>query len=220
MQEPINQFNMRPKAILFDVDGTILPFDGVVKHLQDACRHFNVRVLTKKEILKYAIGYKITESVPVLIPETRKFIKKFANYYRDQYNSDVKNIKPFPYLKEIFDWIKKKKIKIGIVTTKTSLQSRITLEYYKLPYDVIIGNDNVKKRKPHPEPVLKACRILKVNPEECIFFGDHPFDMQAAKAADCTAVGVLTGWGNETNLKKAGADIIIKDLRSLKKLLK
>jgi HAD superfamily hydrolase (TIGR01549 family) len=202
MQKPINQFNMRPKAMLFDVDGTILPFDGVVKHLQDACRHFNVRVLTKKEILKYAIGYKITESVPVLIPETRKFIKKFSDYYRDEYNKDVK------------------KIKIGIVTTKTSLQSKITLENYKLPYDVIIGNDNVKKRKPNPEPVLKACRILKVRPENCIFSGDHPFDMQAAKAAGCFAVGVLAGWGNKTNLKKSGADIIIKDLRRLKKLLK
>ena len=220
MQEPINQFNMKAKALLFDVDGTILPFDGVIKHLQDACRHFNVRVLTKNEILKYAIGYKITESIPVLIPETKKFIKKFSKYYRDQYNSDVKNIKPFPYLKEIFDWIKKKKMKIGIVTTKTSLQSRITLEYYKLPYNVIIGNDNVKKRKPHPEPVLKACKKLKVRPEECIFFGDHPFDMQSAKSAGCFAVGVLTGWGNKTNLKRAGADIIIKDLRSLKKLLK
>ena len=211
---------MKPKAMLFDVDGTILPFDGVVKHLQDACRHFNVRVLTKKEIIRYAIGYKITESVPVLIPETKKFIKKFDNYYKTEYNSDVKNIKPFPYVRGVFNWVRKRKIKIGIVTTKTSLQSRITLKYYKLPYDVIIGNDNVKRRKPHPEPVLKACRKLKVKPEDCIFFGDHPFDMQAAKAAGCTAVGVLAGWGNRTNLKEAGADIIIKDLRSLKKLLK
>ena len=89
-----------------------------------------------------------------------------------------------------------------------------------MPYDIIIGNDNVKKRKPHPEPVLKACRIMKVRPEDCIFFGDHPFDMQAAKAAGCVAVGVLTGWGNKTNLKKAGADFTVKDLRSLKKLLK
>jgi phosphoglycolate phosphatase-like HAD superfamily hydrolase len=41
----------------------------------------------------------------------------------------------------------------------------------------------------------------------------------AAKSAGCYAIGVLTGWGNEKNLKDAGADYIIKDLRGLIKLI-
>jgi len=211
---------MKPKAVLFDVDGTILPFDGIIFHLQKACRHFKVRVPPKKELLNKTVGYKITEGIPNLVPETKKFIKEFEEYYHKNYNNDVKAIKPFPYVRQVLEWIKKRGIKIGIVTTKGSSQARTTLEYYKLPYDVLIGCDNVKKRKPNPEPVVKACRLLKVKPEECIFFGDHPFDMQAAKSAGCTAVGVLTGWGKRNNLKKAGADFIIKDLRSLKILLK
>ena len=211
---------MKVKAVFFDIDGTILPFDGIVRHLQEACRHFNVRVLTRREIIKYTIGYKIIESIPKLIPETKKFIKEFKRYYSKNYMRDVKSIKPFPYVKNVFKWIKKRKIKIGIITTKENRKGRVTLDYYKLPYDVIVGSDDVKERKPSPEPVLKACKILKVKPEECIFFGDHPFDMMTAKAAGCTAVGVLVGWGNKTNLKKAGADFIIKDLRSLRKIVK
>jgi phosphoglycolate phosphatase-like HAD superfamily hydrolase len=43
--------------------------------------------------------------------------------------------------------------------------------------------------------------------------------MLSAKGAGCFAIGVLTGWGNRYNLKKTGADHIIKDLRGLKELI-
>ena len=210
---------MKPKAIFFDVDGTILPFDGVIRKLQETCKHFEVRILTKKEILDHTIGYKITESIPKLLPETKKFIDEFTEYYRRIYNKDVKSIKPFPYVKRIFVWIKKRRIKMGIITTKSGTQAKTTLKYYKLPYDTLISGDDVKKTKPDPEPVIKSCSRLKVKPENCFFVGDHPFDMLAAKSAGCYAIGVLTGWGNEKNLKDAGADYIIKDLRGLIKLI-
>lgn len=210
---------MKPKAIFFDIDGTILPFEGVICKLQETCRYFNVRVLTKKEILGRTIGYKIEESIPKLIPETKKFIKDFADYYRKIYNKDVRSIKPFPYVKGVFKFVKKNKISIGIITTKSRIQAEVTLKYYKLPYDTLVGGDEVKKRKPDPESILKACKNLKLNPKNCIFVGDHPFDMLAAKFAGCFAIGVLSGWGNRKNLKIAGADYIIKNLNGLKKLI-
>ncbi len=210
---------MKAKAIFFDIDGTILPFEGVIRKLQETCRHFDTRILTKKEILERTIGYKIEESIPKLIPETKKFINDFANYYRDIYNRDVRSIKPFPYVKGVFKFVKKNKIRIGIITTKSRTQAEVTLKYYKLPYDTLVGGNDVKKRKPDPEPVLKACKNLELRPRQCVFVGDHPFDMLAAKSAGCFAIGVLTGWGNRKNLKNAGADYIIKDLRGLKKLI-
>lgn len=210
---------MKAKAIFFDIDGTILPFEGVIRKLQETCRHFDTRILTKKEILERTIGYKIEESIPKLIPETKKFINDFANYYRDIYNRDVRSIKPFPYVKGVFKFVKKNKIRIGIITTKSRTQAEVTLKYYTLPYDTLVGGNDVKKRKPDPEPVLKACKNLELRPRQCVFVGDHPFDMLAAKSAGCFAIGVLTGWGNRKNLKNAGADYIIKDLRGLKKLI-
>ncbi len=211
---------MKILAVLSDVDGTIIPLDSVVKCLKDTCKHFKVRILTKKEIMEKTIGYKLTESIPLLIPETKGFIKEFTKYYEKLYVKEYKKYaKPFSYVKPTFKILKRKKIKVGIVTTKKHSEAKAILDGYKIPYDIIVGNDDVKKRKPDPEPVFKACKLLKVKPKNCIFVGDHPFDMKAAKSAGCIAIGTLTGWGKKLDLKKAGADFIIKNLKDLDKLI-
>jgi pyrophosphatase PpaX len=209
---------MKPKAIFFDVDGTIIPLDVVVKTFQSCCRQLGVRVLSKDVIIKYSIGYSLSESVPKLLPEVdlEKFRKCFLK-------TQIKNFKKFakilPFVKSTFNFINKNKIKIGVITTKRRSEALAILKGYSLPYNTLVAGDDVKNKKPHPEAVLKACENLNLNPNDCIFIGDHPFDMLASKSAGCSAVGVLTGWGNRKNLKNAGADYIIKDLRGLKKLI-
>jgi phosphoglycolate phosphatase-like HAD superfamily hydrolase len=210
---------MKTKAVLFDIDGTILPFDGIVLNLQKTCRHFGVRVITESEVIKKTVGYTIEEGVPRIIPEVAPIIKEFAEYYREIYNKDVRSIKPFPETKGIFSWILKKDMKIGIVTTKSGFQARTTFDFYKLPYGTIVGCEDVRKVKPDSEPVVKACKRLRVKPEDCIFVGDHPFDMQASIAAGCVPVGTLTGWGNRKNLKAAGAKYLIENLSDLKDII-
>ena len=211
---------MKTKAIFFDIDGTLIPLDGVIECLQDTCRHFKTIVPTKRELMKYVIGYKITEIMPSIIPETRAYIEEFTEYFKNLYVKNYKKYsKLFPYVDDVFKFIKNKEIKIGIITTKKRDEAKIILKGYKLVYDVLVSQDDVKNRKPDPEPVLKACYELRLKPGNCIFVGDHPFDMISAKHAGCLAIGVLTGWGKNRNLKNAGADFVIKDLRSLKKLI-
>lgn len=212
---------MKPKAIFFDVDGTIIPLDSAALCLQDTCRHFKIRILTKKEIKEKTIGYKLTKAIPPLLPETKDYIKEFIEYFKNLYVKNWKKYsKPFPYVKKIFKEIRKRKIKIGIVTTKRRDEALAVLNGYKIDYDVLVSQDDVKKIKPDPEPVFKACKLLKVKPEEVIFVGDHPFDIMAAEAAGCFSVGVLTGFGTKDSLKEAGTDLVLKDLRGLNKLIK
>lgn len=211
---------MKPKAIFFDVDGTIIPLKVAVRTFQEACKHFKIKVLPYKKLLDTTIGYRLVEVIPKVIPEAMPFEKEFIKYFEEL---QIKNFKKYgkllPFVKSTLDFIHNKGIKIGIVTTKKRNEALAVLNEYKLHYNVLVAGNDVKNRKPHPEPVLKACEDIETNPKYCIFVGDHPFDMQAAKSAGCLAMGVLTGWGNRKNLKNAGADYIIKDLRALKKLI-
>jgi len=56
---------------------------------------------------------------------------------------------------------------------------------------VIVGTEDVERGKPAPDPILKACMQLGVNPREAVYIGDSVYDVQAATAAG--AVSVLIG---------------------------
>jgi pyrophosphatase PpaX len=209
---------MKPKAILFDVDGTIVPLELVMKCFQECCRHFGLRIITKKELMEKAVGYKLSESVPKMLPGFDWRV--FQNYFRIlQVRNFRKYSKLLPTVKETLKLIDKHGIKIGIVTTKIRSEALAILNGYKLPYDVLVAGDEVKKRKPNPESVLKACKKLNLKPKDCMFVGDHPFDMKAAKLAGCIPIGTLTGWGKKKNLKASGAKYLIRNLSGLNKII-
>ena len=50
-------------------------------------------------------------------------------------------------------------------------------------FDLIIGNDEVKEPKPHPEMYLSAFKILNLKPDECIIVEDSPHGIESAKAS-------------------------------------
>jgi N-acetyl-D-muramate 6-phosphate phosphatase len=209
---------MKLKALLFDMDGTIVPLGLVVKCFQECCRHFHLRVLTRKELMENAVGYKMSESIPKLIPgfDWRVFQKYFEKL---QIRNFKKYSKLLPTVKKTFMFIDGKELKIGVVTTKIRSEASAILKGYGLPYDVLVGGDEVKRRKPNPESIIMACRKLRLAPKECMFVGDHPFDMEAAASAGCVPAGTLTGWGNKKNLKAAGAKYVIRNLEGLERMI-
>ena len=68
--------------------------------------------------------------------------------------------------------------------------------------------EDVKRRKPAPDSVLKACRLLNVKPKDAILIGDTENDMIAGKRAGCATVGY-----------KIRGDFRIKNLKDILKLI-
>jgi phosphoglycolate phosphatase len=69
--------------------------------------------------------------------------------------------------------------------------------------------------KPSPDPILWAAQQLGLPPENCVMVGDTVVDMLAGKAAGAQAVGVLSGFGEESELLAAGADLILPSVADL-----
>ena len=211
---------MKYKAVLFDVDGTLISVYSVTRCLKDVFKHFGVKMGTIRGMAHRSMGYQIEEVIEKDYPQLKDKMKEFNSYYLKLY---VKNYRKYsgllPYVKTTFNFLNKRKVKIGIVTTKRRKTALAVLKGFKVKYNILVSYDDVRHRKPHAEPVLKACKLLKVKPKDCIFFGDHSFDMMSAKAAGCTAVGVLTGVRNRKELKKSGADFIIKNLKDARRLI-
>ena len=87
-------------------------------------------------------------------------------------------------------------------------------------FDVVITGQSAGRTKPYPDPILLAAQRLNVKPEECLMIGDTTVDMRAGKSAGAQTVGVLCGFGEEPELLKMGADVILTSTSELINTLK
>jgi sugar-phosphatase len=77
-----------------------------------------------------------------------------------------------------------------------------------VPPSVLITVDDVARGKPHPDPFLAAAERLGADPHRCLVVEDAPMGLQAARAAGCFTLAVLT----TTPREELQADAIVDDL--------
>jgi phosphoglycolate phosphatase-like HAD superfamily hydrolase len=76
-------------------------------------------------------------------------------------------------------------------------------------FEQVVTGQTCRYTKPFPDPILWAARGMQVAPAEVLMVGDTGVDIRAAKAAGAQTVGVLCGFGKETELRREGADLIL-----------
>ncbi len=101
----------------------------------------------------------------------------------------------FDEVQALVDGLVRAELPFGIVTNKavrlaTPLATSLGLQP---PAAVLIGGDSTPHTKPHPAPLWAACRALGVAAADCVYIGDDPRDMRAARAAGMP--GWAAAWG-------------------------
>ena len=111
---------------------------------------------------------------------------------------------------------------MSVVSARDERGTMAFLEQYDLVkyFDVVVTGLSAPHTKPYPDPILLAASKMNVAPENCLMIGDTTVDIRAGKSAGAQTVGVLCGFGEEPELKKLGADLILKDTPSLFDILK
>ena len=80
----------------------------------------------------------------------------------------------------------------------------------------IISGDTLEQRKPHPAPLLHACDLAGVAPEQSIYVGDASRDIEAGRAAGMATIGAGYGYITCDDDPSAwGADLIVADTQEL-----
>lgn len=110
---------------------------------------------------------------------------------------------------------------MSVVSARDERGTMAFLEQYGLVkyFDVIVTGLSAPHTKPYPDPILLAAQKMNVAPENCLMIGDTTVDIRAGKSAGAQTVGVLCGFGEEPELKKMGADLILKDTPTLLEIL-
>jgi HAD superfamily hydrolase (TIGR01509 family) len=82
----------------------------------------------------------------------------------------------------------------------------------------VCGGDTPEK-KPHPAPLQMALRKLKLQPDQCVYVGDTPEDMEMARAVGMPAIAVLGPFPTEKRLRAAKPEFLLKKLADLPALI-
>lgn len=80
---------------------------------------------------------------------------------------------------------------------------------------VVVTSQTCEFTKPFPQPVIHAAEAMGLASGDCVMIGDTTVDILAGRRAGAQTVGLLCGFGTEDELRKAGADLIVRDLEDL-----
>jgi N-acetyl-D-muramate 6-phosphate phosphatase len=108
-----------------------------------------------------------------------------------------------------------------VVSARDDRSTRAFLDHFGLTgfFQEIVTALTVVHTKPFPHPIRHAAEVMGVSPEECLMIGDTTVDIRAGQAAGAQTVGVLCGFGEEPELRRAGADLILPTTAELTGIL-
>jgi len=86
-------------------------------------------------------------------------------------------------------------------------------------FEVIVCHEQMENRKPHPEGLETALRLMNRTREESCYIGDAPEDIEMGQRAGLLTVGVRSAYPTNWKLKSAGPDIYVESLIELSELL-
>jgi HAD superfamily hydrolase (TIGR01509 family) len=209
-------------AVVFDVDGTLV--DSVGAYHEAAVRAAAPHGYTVDAAM---VRLALDGDVPFwpLVVGERAGDSALLAALRDatrQVWPDVlrEHVRAFAGAREILQDLSARGLRLGICTasggeTFAALQEAGLLDFFA----VVVTARDVTHRKPDPEGLLRCLEGLGVAPAQAAYVGDTAVDVRASRAAGMWPVGVLTGAGDGTTLASAGAGRLVRDLRSIPRVL-
>lgn len=195
------------KAILFDLDNTLLDFFLMKKRCTQAVAQAMIKTglklplkKTQEELFnKYMKNIEGERVFTKFLKEKKQFDENILAAGLNAYlKTKPKYLKTYPEVKQTLQRLKKRKVKLGLITNAPKLKAYQRLDSLELTnlFDFIIAD----AKKPKRTAFLKAIKLLKLKPEEILFVGDSiRLDMKGAKAVGMKTC--LAKYGNIDKIK-------------------
>jgi phosphoglycolate phosphatase len=118
----------------------------------------------------------------------------------------------YPGIKESLECLRSLKVPLAVVTNKPAVLSEKILQGLGIRplFQAVVGGDTTPRKKPHPEPVLHAISLMKLDSRQILVVGDSPNDIIAAQRAGLKSCGVLWGLGLEQTIRNARPNYLVQ----------
>lgn len=217
------------KAVIFDLDNTLIDFmkmkqlscDAAISAMIDAGLNVNKRKATRELFFLYD-KYGLEEKT--IFQKLLKKLQKKVDYeilasgivaYR---RVRAGYLEPYPHALEVLFELRRRGIKLAIVSDAPRLKAWIRLVSMKINhlFDVVVTFDDTKEMKPSTLPFKLTFKKLRSRPQECLMVGDRPErDVKGAKK-----LGMITCFAKYGNPKaESNADYEINDIKELLEII-
>ncbi|HVP29388.1 MAG TPA: HAD family hydrolase [Myxococcota bacterium] len=211
---------MRPPAILFDLDGTLV--DSVYYHVLAWREALDAAGI---DLAVWRIHRKVGMSgglfAQALLRETgctldSARIEDLQRRHAAAYRRFQVDIRPLPGARELLARLTEAGVPWAIATSGRLETAALALSSLGVGAEVpVVTRDLVVHAKPDPDLFIEAARRLGISIADAVVVGDSVWDLLAARRAHAIGVGLLSGGYGEDELMRAGAYRVYEDPRDL-----
>ena len=202
--------NMKFKAVIFDLDGTLL---DTIEDIADSCN----AVFLQNELPEFSVehytevvGNGIRNVLKATLPEARcsdEFMDKLIREFEDVYlENNCNKTRPYPGVAGLLELLQEKGIQTAVLSNKPHDHTVKCIGTYfpSHPFREVLGHGEGMPLKPDPTSALLISEKLSIPVSETALVGDSPMDIQTGLAAHMSPVGVTWGFRSEENIRTAG----------------
>lgn len=216
------------KAVLFDLDGTLIDTAAdFIRIIQDMCRDKQCDVVAA-DLIRTQVSEGARAMVKLVYPELDVEDPVFLAHrqrFLDIYGDDIAvETDLFEGMYPLLEALESQNIPWGIVTNKPRWLSEALLKALNLTdrCAVLVCPEDVSKTKPDPEPMYLAAKQIQIQPEDCIYVGDHPRDIDAGRHAHMYTILAAYGYlplQHKDDLTAWQADCIVNTVAELQQVI-
>jgi len=213
------------KAIIFDLDGTLLDTlkdlalsVNAVLRLQGFSEH---TVASYRYFVGDGIDVLVRRAFPIESIKSEKDALYMVNAVKEEYARRWgDHTRPYPGIPAMLDSIEEKRLPKAIFSNKPHEFAVLTVNKL-LPdwkFEEVCGIQSGIPRKPDPYGALMIAEKIMVKPEEVVYLGDTDTDMLTAVRGGFYPVGALWGFRSAEELLKSGAAMLAQKPKDVTEL--
>ncbi len=206
---------MAIKAIFFDFDLTLVNTGTIAHAIFNAfSKHANKKPTVKA--FDMYMGGRVSDALDMFSKDQsdRKELFKLFIKIHDEKMNHIK-----VYGKEILKYLKKKKIKVVIISNTSRKALQKVCRHFKLHFNILIGDEDMPKGTRKHQAITRTIKKLKLKKNEVFYVGDHINDIKEGKKARVRVISVTTGVYSRKQLEKYRPYRIINNLNKIKNII-
>lgn len=198
---------------IFDLDGTLLnTLNDLAASTNYALRSVNLPEHSVDDVRRF-VGNGVRKLMERAIEGGDKnplFDEAYATFRRHYIEHGLDTTQPYPGIMEMLKELKARGKRIAVVSNKFYDATQELVKHFFGEYvEVAIGERENIRKKPAPDTVIEAMRMLGVGKENAVYIGDSDVDFNTAKNVGIPCVSVLWGFRDKDFLQSIGATTFI-----------